>query len=38
MSNSVSRGALWLEKLAPNATRLDGICSSVQVADSQLNG
>lgn len=38
MSNSVSRGALWLEKLAPNATRLDGICASVQVADSQLNG
>jgi len=38
MNNSVSRGTLWLEKLAPNATRLDGICASVQVADSQLNG
>ncbi|HKS32764.1 MAG TPA: biotin-independent malonate decarboxylase subunit gamma [Enterobacteriaceae bacterium] len=38
MSHSVSRGALWLEKLAPNATRLSGLCASVQVADSELNG
>ncbi|WP_312952869.1 biotin-independent malonate decarboxylase subunit gamma [Superficieibacter sp.] len=38
MSNTVSRGALWLEKLAPNAQRLSGLCPSVQVADGQLNG
>ncbi|ROP56462.1 malonate decarboxylase gamma subunit [Enterobacter sp. BIGb0383] len=38
MSHTVSRGALWLEKLAPNATRLSGLCASVQVADSELNG
>lgn len=38
MSHSVSRGALWLEKLAPNARRLSGLCPSVQVADSELNG
>lgn len=38
MSNTVSRGALWLEKLAPDATRLSGLCASVQVADSELNG
>ncbi|WP_130098430.1 biotin-independent malonate decarboxylase subunit gamma [Siccibacter turicensis] len=38
MSDSVSRGALWLEKLAPNATRMAGLCPSVQVADGELNG
>ncbi|WNN50239.1 biotin-independent malonate decarboxylase subunit gamma [Siccibacter colletis] len=38
MSESVSRGALWLEKLAPNATRMAGLCPSVQVADGELNG
>lgn len=38
MSHSVSRGALWLEKLAPNAKRLAGLCPSVQAADGELNG
>jgi len=38
MSGSISRGALWLEKLAPNATRMAGLCPSVQVADGELNG
>jgi len=38
MSTTVSRGALWLEKLAPNATRLSGLCPSVQAADGKVNG
>ncbi|PLR35928.1 biotin-independent malonate decarboxylase subunit gamma [Chimaeribacter californicus] len=38
MSNAISRGALWLDKLAPNATRMAGLCPSVQVADAELNG
>ena len=38
MSHSVNRGALWLEKLAPNAKRFAGLCPSVQVADGELNG
>ncbi|MDZ7323771.1 biotin-independent malonate decarboxylase subunit gamma [Kosakonia sacchari] len=38
MSTTVSRGALWLEKLAPNATRLSGLCPSVQAADGNVNG
>ncbi|MDP9567908.1 UNVERIFIED_ORG: malonate decarboxylase gamma subunit [Kosakonia oryzae] len=38
MSTTVSRGALWLEKLAPNAQRLSGLCPSVQAADGQVNG
>ncbi len=38
MSNSVSRGALWLEKLAPNAQRVQGLCPSVQAADGEING
>lgn len=38
MSHSISRGALWLEKLAPNATRLARLCPSVQAADGELNG
>lgn len=33
-----SRGALWLEKLAPQAKRMTGLCPSVQVADTQLAG
>ncbi|CAI8814083.1 biotin-independent malonate decarboxylase subunit gamma [Kosakonia quasisacchari] len=38
MSTTVSRGALWLEKLAPNATRLSGLCPSVQAVDGNVNG
>lgn len=38
MSTTVSRGALWLEKLAPNAQRLSGLCPSVQAADGNVNG
>lgn len=38
MSTTVSRGALWLEKLTPNAQRLSGLCPSVQVADGEING
>ncbi|MBS1203760.1 MAG: biotin-independent malonate decarboxylase subunit gamma [Proteobacteria bacterium] len=38
MSTTVSRGALWLEKLAPNAQRLSGLCPSVQAVDGQVNG
>lgn len=33
-----SRGALWLEKLAPQAKRMTGLCPSVQVADAELAG
>ncbi|HAB74975.1 MAG TPA: biotin-independent malonate decarboxylase subunit gamma [Pantoea sp.] len=38
MTQTISRGATWLEKLAPNAQRLSGLCDSVQVADGELNG
>jgi malonate decarboxylase gamma subunit len=38
MSNSVSRGELWLETLAPNAQRLAGLCPSVQAVDGEING
>ncbi|HHA1790232.1 biotin-independent malonate decarboxylase subunit gamma [Enterobacter ludwigii] len=38
MTNSVSRGELWLQTLAPNAGRLEGLCPSVQAADGELNG
>ena len=38
MTQSNSRGAVWLEKLAPNAPRMNGLCPSVQVADGELNG
>ena len=38
MTQTSSRGATWLEKLAPHAQRPDGLCASVQVADGQLNG
>lgn len=38
MTQSNSRGAVWLEKLAPNAPRMSGLCPSVQVADGELNG
>lgn len=38
MSTTISRGALWLEKLAPNAQRLSGLCPSVQAADGDVNG
>jgi len=38
MTQTISRGATWLEKLAPHAQRMSGLCPSVQVADGELNG
>lgn len=38
MSNTMSRGELWLKTLAPNAKRIAGLCPSVQAADGELNG
>ncbi|HAI04505.1 MAG TPA: biotin-independent malonate decarboxylase subunit gamma, partial [Pantoea sp.] len=38
MTQTNSRGATWLAKLAPDAQRLSGLCPSVQVADGELNG
>ena len=38
MSNAMSRGERWLETLAPNAKRIEGLCPSVQAADGELNG
>ncbi|AMO46871.1 malonate decarboxylase gamma subunit [Kosakonia oryzendophytica] len=38
MSTTMSRGALWLEKLAPNAQRLSGLCPSVRAVDGDVNG
>ncbi len=38
MSQSLNRGALWLNTLAPNATLMEGLCPSVQVADAQSMG
>lgn len=38
MSNVISRGELWLETLAPNVKRIEGLCPSVQAADGELNG
>lgn len=38
MSNAMSRGECWLDILAPNAKRIEGLCPSVQAADGELNG
>lgn len=38
MSQTQSRGAVWLEKLAPGASRMSGLCPSVQVADGDVAG
>ena len=38
MSQFPNRAALWLNKLAPEAPLMSGLCPSVQVADGQLNG
>ncbi|EKS6932487.1 MULTISPECIES: biotin-independent malonate decarboxylase subunit gamma [Enterobacter] len=38
MSNSKSRGEIWLENLAPNAKHIEGLCPSVRAADGELNG
>ena len=38
MTQLTNRAAVWLEKLAPNAPRMGGLCPSVQVADAELNG
>jgi malonate decarboxylase gamma subunit len=34
----MSRGELWLDILAPNAKRVEGLCPSVQAVDAELNG
>ena len=38
MSNAISRGERWLDILAPNAKRIEGLCPSVRAADGELNG
>lgn len=38
MSNSKSRGEIWLENLAPKAKHIEGLCPSVRAADGELNG
>ncbi|HBZ8091998.1 TPA: biotin-independent malonate decarboxylase subunit gamma [Klebsiella variicola subsp. variicola] len=38
MSQFPNRAALWLNKLAPNAPLMSGLCPSVQVADGQIAG
>ncbi len=38
MSQFPNRAALWLNKLAPNAPLMSGLCASVQVADGQIDG
>lgn len=38
MTNSQSRGALWLDRLTNNAPLMPGLCHSVRVADADLNG
>ena len=37
MSQFPNRAALWLNKLAPDAPLMSGLCPSVQVADGQIN-
>ena len=38
MSQFPNRAALWLNKLAPDAPLMSGLCPSVQVADGQIVG
>lgn len=38
MSKLANRAALWLNRLAPNASLMNGLCPSVQVADTVFNG
>lgn len=38
MSQFPNRAALWLNKLAPDAPLISGLCPSVQVADGQIAG
>ncbi|WP_446028439.1 biotin-independent malonate decarboxylase subunit gamma [Lelliottia amnigena] len=38
MTNTISRGELWLQTLVPHAKRLSGLCPSVQAADADING
>ena len=38
MSQFPNRAALWLNKLAPDAPLMSGLCPSVQVTDGQING
>ncbi|HFD4627594.1 TPA: biotin-independent malonate decarboxylase subunit gamma [Klebsiella pneumoniae] len=38
MSQFPNRAALWLNKLAPDAPLMSGLCPSVQVADGLING
>ena len=38
MSQFPNRAALWLNKLAPDAPLMSGLCPSVQVADGKIDG
>lgn len=38
MNQFSNRAALWLNKLAPDAPLMNGLCPSVQVADGQIDG
>lgn len=38
MSQFPNRAALWLNKLAPDAPLMSGLCPSAQVADGQIDG
>ena len=38
MSQFPNRAALWLNKLAPDAPLMSGLCPSVRVADGQIDG
>ena len=38
MNQFPNRAALWLNKLAPDAPLMSGLCPSVQVADGQIDG
>ena len=38
MSQFPNRAALWLNKLAPDAPLMSGLCPSVQVTDGQIDG
>nr|WP_154324515.1 biotin-independent malonate decarboxylase subunit gamma [Pantoea sp. 201603H] len=38
MSQQLSRGKRWLSLLSNNAPRMPGLCPSLQVADSELDG
>jgi len=38
MKKTITRGETWLQQLTAGASRLPGLCPSVQAADGELNG